>query len=342
MEAIMQPGLGIILIFSAGLASGSFAVPSKRITRWSWNNVWLVYCCCAFGVMPLLLAAAFAPGVLWRVIPEDPRQVALVTGFGVLWGFGALLFGISLPRLGIAISNSLVSGTTVLAGSMGPLLVGAAVLDQRGLARLFQGLLVLMAGIILCALASVVRDGNRPQKSLTGRRGKPLAGVLVAVTGGILSSMLNVGFAYGAGLGARARSLGYTPLLANLAIWIPLLFGGLLVNLAYTTWRIQREHGWRPYLVAASWPGDWLKSASMATLWLGAILLYGAGASLAGQRGTVYGWALIVGVSIFASSAWGVQTGEWQGAPRRALSLMSAGTLLLLVSFVLLAWFSAA
>ncbi|MEN6534806.1 MAG: L-rhamnose/proton symporter RhaT [Bryobacteraceae bacterium] len=342
MEPIMQPDLGIVLLFSAGLANGSFAVPSKRITRWSWNHIWLVYCCCALGAMPLLLAAVFAPGVLWRVIPENLQQAALVAGCGALWGFGTLLFGISLPRLGIAISNALVSGTALLMGSIGPLLVGAAALDQRGLLRLFQGLLVLMTGIILCALASIVRDRNRPQTLLTERRGKPLAGVLLAVTGGILSSMLNVGFAYGAGLGARARTFGYTPLLANLAIWAPLLFGGLLVNLAYMTWSIQREHGWRSYLVAASWPGDWLRSACMAMLWLGAILLYGAGASLAGPSGAVYGWALTGGVSIFTSSAWGVQTGEWQGAPRRALSLMLAGSLLLVVSFVLLAWFNAA
>lgn len=80
----------------------------------------------------------------------------------------------------------------------------------------------------------------------------------------------------------------------------------------------------------------------MAALWLGAILLYGAGASLAGEGGTVYGWALVGGVSIFTSTAWGIQTGEWQGAPRKALWLMFAGTFLLVVSFVLLAWFSAA
>ncbi len=338
----MKPDLGIILLFSAGLANGSFAVPSKRITRWSWNHVWLVYCCCALGALPLLVATVLAPGVLWRVIPEDPRQAALVAGFGALWGFGTLLFGLSLPRLGIAISNALVSGTTALVGSVGPLLVGAAVLDQRGLLRLFQGLLVLMTGIVLCALASIVRDRSRPQELLTGRRGNPVVGVLIAVSGGILSSMLNVGFACGAGLGAKAATFGYTPLLANLAIWIPLLFGGLLVNLAYMTWSIQRGQGWRPYLVAASWPGDWLRSALMAILWLGAILLYGAGASMAGQSGTVYGWALVGGISIFTSSTWGIRTGEWQGASRRAVSLMFAGTLLLVASFVLLAWFSAA
>ena len=75
----------------------------------------------------------------------------------------------------------------------------------------------------------------------------------------------------------------------------------------------------------------------MSVLWFGAIFLYGFGASLMGQAGTVYGWAITVGGSIIVSNAWGAATGEWTGSGAKPGSLMIAGTGLLIFSITLMA-----
>jgi hypothetical protein len=59
--------------------------------------------------------------------------------FDVVWGLGSLLFGISLPRLGMAVTNALVSGTLVFLGSLGPILPGAVQTDSSHLLWLVGG-----------------------------------------------------------------------------------------------------------------------------------------------------------------------------------------------------------
>ena len=43
--------------------------------------------------------------------------------FGFAWGFGAILFGLSVHTLGVSIANSLVIGLSSALGSVVPLMV---------------------------------------------------------------------------------------------------------------------------------------------------------------------------------------------------------------------------
>ncbi|MBI3667845.1 MAG: hypothetical protein HY236_16710 [Acidobacteria bacterium] len=322
-----SPLLGVLVISTGGIANGSFAVPSKRIAHWSWEHIWLIYCLVALAVLPMGLAAVFAPALYADVFPHNPVLVGQVFGFGSLWGVGALLFGISLARLGIAISNALVSGTVVLFGSLGPLMIGAAKLSASDLLRLSVGLLLLVCGIVITGRASVERDRLASPRQVVMLGAGSWTGVLLAVFGGALSSMLNIGFAYGAPLVEQAKRAGVTPLASGLAIWTPALFGGCILNSVFTSRRIHRAGSWGKFMDSGA--GAWLRSSSMGLLWFGAILLYGIGASALGSAGTVYGWAIITGVSILTSSAWGLATGEWASAHRaRKMMYLSVGFIL--------------
>jgi len=55
-----------------------------------------------------------------------------------------------------------------------------------------------------------------------------------------------------------------------------------------------------------------------------------------GREGAVYGWALIVAMSIFTSNTWGVVMGEWKGSGRKPKMLMWFSTAVLVSSFVIL------
>jgi L-rhamnose-H+ transport protein len=160
-------------------------------------------------------------------------------------------------------------------------------------------------------------------------------GILIAVASGILSAMLNIGFALGSPLAESARLQGHSGVLATLAIWVPALGGGLAVNLVYTGLLIHHGRRWSWFYSVAEAGQSWTRCLGMGLLWFGAIFAYGYGASLMGTSGTVYGWAMTAGGSILTSNAWGAATGEWQGAGGRAKILMVMGTVLLLLSFVL-------
>lgn len=310
----------------------------KRIKTWRWEHTWLVYSLVAYGILPLGLVMVLAHRIVIEILGNGGTMALGVAFFGTLWGLGAVLFGLSLVRLGIAVGNALISSMIVLLGSVGPLLVGAAEMSRRALVLFVLGLTPMIAGIVLCAAASISRDQARAATSekLPGR-GHSAVTILIAVAAGVLCSMLNVGFAFGGALAEQAKTQGYSTQLSTLAIWTPALAGGLVVNVIYTGWLVQRSGTWKWFYSTADAGSSWLRCLIMAALWFGAILLYGYGASKMGQAGTVYGWAMTVGTSILVSNIWGAITGEWRGVGRKPKVLMAVATVFLIGSFVLLA-----
>jgi hypothetical protein len=75
-----------------------------------WEDIWLVYSLWAMGLLPVGLALLFSKGTIPQELARDPGLAIKVATFGALWGMGSLLFGFSLVRLGMAISNALVNG----------------------------------------------------------------------------------------------------------------------------------------------------------------------------------------------------------------------------------------
>jgi len=325
--------LGILI---AGMFAGSFAIPAKKIKRLRWDQTWLVYCVVAWVVLPVGLARLFAPGLFGLVLAENLGAVLVVAGCGASFGLGAFLFGGSIPRLGFALAVALNTGSVILVGSLSPLLIGAAKIGPGEGGRLALGLVLLLAGIALCARASILRDrgagaGGAPAPTLAAS----LAGIALAVLSGVFAGLLNTSFAYGGGVMAKAGEAGIPPAAVSLAVWVPVLLGGFLVNLVATAWKISRVQGWGDY--AAATAVDWVRAVSMSLLWFGGLLGYGISTAALGAAGTVYGWAVYAGVGLLTSTAWGFATGEWEQAGRPARLWMLLGGAVFVFSFAVLA-----
>lgn len=329
---------GVATVLAAGVSNGSFPAPSKSIAAWQWEHIWFVYSLWAMGLLPVGLGFLFSNGSIPAELARDPSLVLKVALFGFLWGVGSLLFGVSLPRLGMAITNALVNGIVAFLGSLGPLLLGSVQLRFERLVWLTGGLTLLILSLILCAAASVTRDhAQRAVSRASGSRSQSIGAVLVATMAGIMSAMLNIGFVLGAPLSHRAVQAGCPSSLATVAIWVPALLGGLVFNMGYPVWKIFARGSWATLFCGRNMASPWIRSSFMGVLWFGAILLYGIGASLMGNDGAVYGWVLIVAVSILASNGWGVVTGEWKDCGVKPKALMSVSTGLLILSLILLA-----
>lgn len=329
---------GIAIVGIAGISNGSFPAPAKRITSWKWEHIWFVYSFWAMALLPVGLALLFSHGVIPRVLASEPGPSAKVAVFGALWGVGSLLFGVSLVRLGMAVTNALVNGIVVFLGSLGPVLMGAVRLGAHQLVWLIGGLTLLAFSLVLCAGASLSRDRAERVSSSDAISGRQSIGaVSIAVVAGILSSMLNIGFVYGAPLADKAKAVGCPLFLSTVTIWVPVLLGGLILNMGYPAYLMFRKNSWSTLLTRNGNIGAWLGSSFMGVLWFGAILLYGIGASIMGRGGTVYGWALIVAVSILTSNTWGALTGEWKGSGFKPKFLMWLSTVVLIGSLIILA-----
>lgn len=325
--------VGIVI---AGIMGGSWAVPSKRIRHLSWDQTWLIYCIIALVVLPVCLALVAAPVLFQKVFPENARAVLVIALCGVSFGAGSALYGASIPRLGFALSNAIVCGTVTLLGSLGPLIVGGAAIGTGEGGRLAFGLSLLLAGIGVSTLASVLRDqGAGATGSVRPSLASSLIGVAIAILSGCLSAMLNTGFAYGGRLIEKATALGIAPVAASMAVWVPALFGGFLVNLVVVAFKISRAKQWGNFREAPA--TDWLRAASLGFLWFGNVVIYSISAAALGSAGAVYGFAVTGGVAILASSAWGFGTGEWKHAGLAARLWALGSVVLFLFAFATLA-----
>jgi L-rhamnose-H+ transport protein len=74
----------------------------------------------------------------------------------------------------------------------------------------------------------------------------------------------------------------------------------------------------------------------MATLFIVSTIGYGIGATNMGSLGPVIGWPVYVSSLLLGNSFWGWCTGEWRGAPGRAVVAMLSGIALQMAGIMFL------
>jgi L-rhamnose-H+ transport protein len=318
----------------AGLMSGNCMLPMKFTRQWKWENVWLVFSFVSLFVLPYLLAFAQVkdPLDVYRAVPIRMMYGPLAFGFG--WGVAQILFGVSVRRLGMGVGYAIIVGLGAVFGTLVPLFVGQRqFLSRASVLEIVAGVVVMVLGIALTAWGGQVRENTHgsvpPDRLQKGYR----AAVMLAVLCGVMAPMLNYGFTFGQGLAQMAMQMGASATAAAYAVWPVVLLGGLIPNVAYSMYLLQKNKTWGAFVKVGPDVG-W--ATLMAVLWVGAISLYGVAAVYLGPLGTSIGWGLLQIFMIMTATMSGVLMAEWRNAPRRATMLMGSGMAGLISATVLL------
>jgi len=335
----MTPSLlqGLALTCIAGLLAGNCMLPMKFVKRWAWENTWLVFTIVSLLVLPFALARIILGDVfaVYSSLPLTAFAAPLLFGAG--WGVAQALFGLSINRLGMALTYAIIVGLGALLGTVVPLLVkNSRVTGTSRGALIFSGIVVMVAGIVLSSWAGKMREGPESRdKSKATQFGSYGRAIATAIICGVLAPMLNYSFAFGQSIADQAVRQGASRAAAVYAIWPVALLGGSIPNIAYAVFLLRRNATWKTFLVA---PVNGAFSGSlMAFLWMGAMAIYGVASVYLGALGTSVGWALFQIFMIITANAFGVLAGEWTGAPIVAKRILGAGLLLLGLATALIA-----
>ena len=321
--------LGVTYASLSGICNGLFTAPMKMIPRWKWENIWLVFIVTSCLLMPVLVVYATVPGFA-SVYAHAPRgAVAAALCFGFAWGFGAILFGLSVDRLGVAVSNSLVIGLSAALGSLGPLLAQRTFRIEPRQLILLLGVATFLAGIWMCGRAGRLRDAGI-SASLTPSP----AGYLFAAGAGVMSAVFNTGYSLALPIADAGQQLGYSSFVATNCIWLLMLAAGSLPNMAFCGYLLAKN-GSGKLFSAAPPQRTWAPAVLMGLLWGGSIYLYGAATPLLGDIGPSIGWPLSLAVALLVANLMGIRLGEWQKAPPAAVGHMRRGIIILLAAIVL-------
>jgi L-rhamnose-H+ transport protein len=310
--------LAFFLIVFAGFFGGSWGLGMKYMKPLAFEAWWLVYAFVALLLVPLIWALTVIPN-LWGAIFIVPSGLIWSSiAIGIVWGASNILFGYAVRYIGVSITYGIVMGLGALMGSIVPLFLIPDSLNNPAIPYIFAGVLILLTGIAIVAIAGIRRDRLIVQPATTdagdiNKEKNVRIGIVLAVICGLLGSLMNIGFAHGVPIARAAESLGALTRNSTMAIWVVVCAGAFITNCIFALTMMTKNKTWDTY-----------RNPGFSKAILGAILtglgffvaagIYGQGAFLLGEIGPVVGWPIHLSVVIIISNFWGLKTGEWKGA----------------------------
>ncbi len=323
---------GIVLALLAGLFQGTWALFLKYTGPWKWENFWSVYSVVALIAFPVLWTAVAVPNFVAILFSVSSVDLLVPLIFGSIWGISSVLFGLSVVRLGLSLTYSVVVGMSALIGTVSPLFINGIFPAGNVLIAFVAGLLAMLLGIILSGYSGYVKEKKFSKVQKTTSKAY-LHGLLIAIAAGFMSPMLNVGFVYGNQISETAIKFGASINDATLPVWIIVLLGGFVPNIFYAVYRLFKNNTLKLFL--STKPKAALSATVAGLLWFGAFGLFGISTVLLGNLGASVGWAILMGSMIIISNGWGIFTGEWKAA-KKPLAIQLASIFILIVGIVTL------
>ncbi|GAF02144.1 L-rhamnose/proton symporter RhaT [Saccharicrinis fermentans] len=324
----------LLLVLFASIFQGSFGLGMKFMSPLKWEAWWFVHATVAMIIVPVVWALIVVPD-LFQVIAKAPSQ-AIIIGmlFGFLWGIGGIMFGKSIPYIGISLTYGIVMGTCSAVGSLIPFFQIDNAISLPAFPYVIVGVVIMLFGVAVSAYAGIKRDKLIGDTS--GGKINLNKGIAIALVSGVLSAFLNVGFVNAQSVGIIAESVGALPRNSSLAVWVVVLMGAYLMNAGYAIFLLAKNKTWSSFAVSHS-SKAYVWSIVAGLLWFGALGIYGQGATLMGGMGPVIGWPILLGVSLIVSNVWAYINNEWKGAKVPFIWLL-AGLFILIVATVVLGY----
>jgi L-rhamnose-H+ transport protein len=328
---------GFLLVLLAGLLQGTFILPMTLVRQWSWEHTWATFSLLGMLVFNWIITLLFIPNIFTVYGLSHSRDLVVLGLFGMGWGVGAVLFGLGMDRLGMALGYPIIMGLIASLGALIPLLVffPQTLLTPKGL-FLLAGTALVIFGIVLSSIGGSRRAPPSSDKSKAAQSNSFTVGLAIAILAGVLSCLPNLGMAFGGNVISGAELLGVPQASSANTVWALLFTLGFVANLTYCMYLMVSKNTWGQY-----WNRETLRnvglSVLMALMWIGSFYLYGAGAAKLGRWGVVVGWPLFISLSIFMGNIWGLWRGEWRGAPASARRLLNLGLLVLIAAVITVA-----
>ncbi len=357
--------LGILFHTIGGGASGSWYMPYNWVKKWRWEIYWITGGIFSWLIMPLLAVLLTIPN--WQDILQtaDGNVIRNTYIMGLLWGIGGLTYGLAIRYLGMSLGNSVLLGITSVVGSLGlPIcrdIPGLAEIIPAGLSFtdlfgstggqiVLLGILILLAGIILCGRAGIKKDKDLGNvKEGVNNEFKLSKGLIIAIISGVLSAFFSFGIDTGKEMAAEARSLavaqgypfldgegnGIKYLFENNIIFFVILWGGLTTNVLWTAALIFKNKTGGDFTDKKT-PllSNYLFCALAGTTWFLQFFFYGMGETKIGNGAS--SWTLHMATIILTANLWGFYRREWKGVSKKTYNTILLGIGAILLSVVVI------
>jgi len=342
-----QPILGLILHALGGAAAASFYAPLKTIRRWPWESFYLAMGVFAWLFTPWIFASVTTPDLMGVIGGAPGGALALTFLFGLLWGVGAVTFGLTMRYLGMALGMSVALGFCAVFGTLVPPIAKGEfgeVLATLGGRVVLGGVALCALGILIAGYAGMRKENELPSDVPEGdpsgdREFSPLKGLIVAFVAGLMSACFAFGLQSGGAIAERAVDAGANPLFQNNAVLCVVLLGGFVTNTLWCLFLNRRNRSFGSYRSAPANATVAILGlcAAAGVIWYFQFFFYGMGATKMGAY-DFSSWSLHMAFIIICGNLWGLIFREWKGVRRRTIGIVWAGILTLIASAAVIGW----
>jgi L-rhamnose-H+ transport protein len=323
--------LPLLLVIFASVFQGSFGLGMKFMPPLKWEAWWLVHSTFALILIPTVWAYLVVPDLFNVVTSASSEAIIKAMIYGALWGVGGIMFGKSVPYIGLSLTYGIVMGVCSAAGGLIPLFSIENATQLPAFPYIIGGVIIMLVGVAITAYAGVLKD--KIQGESEGKVNLKV-GLIIAILSGLLSAALAIGFAEGKSIGAIAEEAGAISRNGSLAIWVVVLWGGFIVNAGYSIFLLAKNNTWSSFSTPnASKAYMW--SIGAALLWFGALGIYGQGATLMGELGDAIAWPIMLGLSLIVGNVWAYLNKEWEGA-KKPFNIMLLGVLFIIIAVLVM------
>ena len=339
--------LGLVLIFFSALCNAGVGVPLRIRRRYDWENMWIVGHGFAMIILPLSAAHFLVPDWPAAVRAVGGTTIAIIMGYGFMWGIGCVTFAIGIDTIGLSLGYAIIMGIITAIGALIPMARHWSGIPTNASIVILLGIAVCIAGVAVCGKAGMIRekavDTSAPSASKTSSLVKKSAagvfaiGLAWCILSGVTSAGNNLGFDFADRVATEAVKLGTSPVYASVARFIAVYWGGYLAVLIFCGGRMIKTGSWRNY----AGPGagrDAALSFGMGVFHFTSQVAYGAGAYYVGRLGTTVGFAVMISASIIIANLFGFVTGEWKTAARNSIRVLYLGLAVLIIAVLILAY----
>lgn len=320
------------LVLFASIFQGSFGLGMKFMAPLKWEAWWLVHATIAMLVFPLIWALIVVPDLFVIIAAAPIHSILIGMLFGFLWGIGGIMFGKSVPYIGISLTYGVVMGICSAVGGLIPFFQLEHATSLPAFPYVMGGVVIMLIGVAITAYAGILKD--KMTEAGDGKKVNLKVGLVIAVVSGVLSALLNVGFVNAQPIAQGAEASGVIVRNSSLAAWVVVLMGAYIMNAGYAIFLLTKNKTWNSFAVPQSGKA-YMWSVIAGLFWFGALGVYGQGAAMMGNMGPVIGWPILLGVSLIVSNVWAYLNKEWKGAAKPFVWLLIGLAVLIVATIVL-------
>lgn len=327
---------GLLFILIAGVLQGTFYLPMTYTRKWEWEHTWSIFAGTGMIIFSWVFILLTVSNIFAVYNQASSQDIFILIIFGCIWGIGGVLNGLAIAKLGMALAYPIVIGTVASLGALIPLIVffPETLLTVKGTVMI-AGTIVTIFGIILCAKAFALKQPADDSSTKTDT-GSMTGKLMIAIMAGVMSSFLNIGFAYSVGIVDIAKRLGASDTFAINAAWAIILTSGGIVNVLYCIYLMITHKTMKQFFGPETIRNLGL-GALMGIMWCGGMYLYGFGAASMGSFGVIVGWVVFMSLVIIVGNLAGLWRGEWEGAPSQARLRLTQGLIILIIAIIIVA-----